>query len=99
MSYEVMIPNAAYEGMDQEQFPLTKRELLDRYGEVELDVAGSGSIADALEHVDDDTYESPEDVQHALHSGLSHEAVGRRFYSDRDPTPPGTPNAPDQLSF
>lgn len=94
-----MIPNAAYEGMDEEQFPLTTSELIDRYGEIELDVEGSESIADALAHVDDDTYESPDDVAHALHSGVSHEAVGRRFYSDRDPTPPGSPNGHDQLSF
>lgn len=100
MLYLVMIPNATEAGIDQEQFPLSTSELIDRYGEVELNIQdGSESIADALAHVEDDTYESPTDVRHALYSGVSYRAVGRRFYSDRDPTPPGARQGHEQLSF
>ncbi|WP_248515591.1 DUF5789 family protein [Salinarchaeum laminariae] len=95
-----MIPTATDANMDDEQYPLTTSEFLERYGDVELEIQnGTECIADALETLDEEVYESAEDARYAVYSGVSHRAVGRRFYSDRDPTPPGSPIGPDQVSF
>ena len=95
-----MIPTATDAGIDDEHYPLTTEEFLERFGDVELELAnGTERIGDALERMDDETYESALDARFAVYAALSHRAVGRRFYSDRDPTPPGSPHGPDQVSF
>lgn len=95
-----MIPTSTDAGIEDEQYPLTTQEFLDRFGDVELDLAdGSERIEDALGRVDDEVYESAHDARLAVWAAVSHQAVGRRFYSDRDPTPPGAPNGHDQVSF
>lgn len=95
-----MIPTDTNESLAAERYPLTTDELVDRYGDQTLELQnGSESLADVLSRTGDETYHSPEDVRLALYNGVSHRAVGRRFYSDRDPTPPGSPVGPEQLSF
>ncbi|AGN00196.1 hypothetical protein L593_01215 [Salinarchaeum sp. Harcht-Bsk1] len=95
-----MIPTATDAGIDDEQYPLTTQEFLERFGDVELELAnGTERIGDALDRMDDETYESALDARFAVYAAVSHRAVGRRFYSDRDPTPPGSPHGPDQVSF
>ncbi|WP_460919083.1 DUF5789 family protein [Salinarchaeum chitinilyticum] len=95
-----MIPTGTDTAMDDEQYPLTTEEFLERFGDVELELQnGTERISEALERLDDEVYDSPEEARFAVYSAVSHRAIGRRFYSDRDPTPPGAPNAPDQVSF
>lgn len=95
-----MIPTGTDAAMDDEQYPMTTDEFLERYGDVELEIQnGSERIADALGRLDDEVYDSAEEARFAVYSAVSHRAVGRRFYSDRDPTPPGARIGPDQVSF
>lgn len=95
-----MIPTGTDAAMDDEQYPMTTEEFLERYGDVELEIQnGSECIADALGRLDDEIYDSAEEARFAVYSSVSHRAVGRRFYSDRDPTPPGAHIGPDQVSF
>lgn len=95
-----MIPTATDAGIDDEQYPLTTDEFLDRFGDVELELQnGTERIADALGRMDDETYESALDARFAVYAAVSHRAIGRRFYSDRDPTPPDAPHGPEQVSF
>lgn len=95
-----MIPTATDAGIDDEQYPLSTREFVERFGDVELELAdGTERIGDALDRMDEEIYESAQDARFAVYAAVSHHAVGRRFYSDRDPTPPGAPHGPDQISF
>lgn len=95
-----MIPNATADGIDDENYPLTTDELLARYGQVELELAeGSERLGEAVGRLDDEVYQCPSDVHCAVFAGVGGDAVGRRNYSDRDPTPLGALHGPDQVSF
>jgi hypothetical protein len=49
--------------------------------------------------MDSETFEHPEDAEFAIRAALGENAIGRKGYSDRDPTPLGSPYGPRQLSF
>lgn len=100
MFVEVMLTSATNDGIDAETYPLTTEELLARYGDAELDLPnGTERLADVVERQGKEVYHSPDDVRLAVYNGVSHRAVGRRFYSDRDPTPPGAVAGHEQVSF
>lgn len=85
--------------MDAHSYPATTEELIEAYGDMELDLPdGSETLADALGRLGNETFERPEDARFAAYSAVSAEAVGRQGYSDRDPTAPGE-DGPDQVSF
>lgn len=95
-----MLPTDTNESIDAERYPLTTEQLVERYGDRTLELQnGSESLGEVLSRAGDDTFDSPHEVRLAVYNGVSHRAVGRRFYSDRDPTPPGSLVGPDQLSF
>jgi hypothetical protein len=50
-----------------------------------------------LERFGDQTFDAPEEVFDTLRAGVCHRGVGRRFYSDRDPTT--GQGGPDPVSF
>ncbi|MCL9813641.1 DUF2795 domain-containing protein [Natranaeroarchaeum aerophilus] len=80
------------------EFPITSDELLDRYGDEEIDLSNE-TLREVLERTGPETYENREDAEFAVYSGVSDRAIGRKGYSDRDPTPLGSPHGPDQYSF
>jgi len=85
---------------DAHQYPATAEELIEAYGSQRLELAnGTETVAEVLSRLEPETYECPEDAEYALVSALSNKAVGRVGYSDRDPTPPGSPYGPDVVSF
>lgn len=95
-----MLPPDATDSIDDESYPLSAEDLLARYGDAELDLhGGSQRLGDVVGLDGDAVFHSPEDVRLAVYNGVSHRAVGRRFYSDRDPTPPGAVLGHDQVSF
>jgi hypothetical protein len=95
-----MIPTTTNAGIEDEQYPLTTEEFLERFGDVELDLAeGTERIEEVLGRGDDEVFECPNDARLAVYASVSSRAVGRRFYSDRDPTPPGAPDGHEQVSF
>jgi hypothetical protein len=90
--------NGTDEAIDSHEYPATGDELIDAYGDLEIEVHdGSETVAEVLGRLGGTTYEGPEDVREALFSAVSHEAVGRRFYSDRDAPVAG--EGPDPVSF
>jgi len=100
MFYLAMLTPATIDGIDAESYPLTTEELLARHGEAVLDLPeGTERLADVVGRQGEEVYYSPAEVRHAVYNGVSSSAVGRRFYSDRDPTPPGAVDGHDQLSF
>lgn len=88
------------EMLSETEYPITTDELIERHGDrrIELD-DGAETIREILARIDAETYERPEDAEYAIYSAVSESAIGRKGYSDRDPTPPGSPHGPDQVSF
>lgn len=76
---------------EDESYPTTTSDLIDRYGERTLELAGgSQTVGEVLSVASEETFESAEEARYAIYAGLSSEAIGRVGYSDRDPDPPGT---------
>ncbi|KYH26908.1 hypothetical protein HAPAU_07960 [Halalkalicoccus paucihalophilus] len=76
---------------EDESYPATTSDLIDRYGEQTLELAGgSQTVGEVLSVAGDETFESAEEARYAIYAGLGSEAIGRVGYTDRDPEPPGT---------
>lgn len=92
--------NGAGDLIDAHDYPATTNELIEAYGERDLELPnGSETMGDALDRLENETFESPEEARFAVYSAMSQKAVGRVGYSDRDPHPPGSPYTPDAVSF
>ena len=71
-------------------FPSTTAEFVDEHGDVELELPnGAVTLGEVLGRLPDETLETEEDARLTTMSALSEEAIGRKGYSDRDPTCPG----------
>jgi hypothetical protein len=95
-----MLLNGTGEVIDDHEYPATTEELIADYGDRTLELPnGTETVQEVLERLDSETFESPEDARFAVYSAVSNKAVGRVGYSDRDPTPLGSPYSPDAVSF
>ena len=95
-----MLLNGTGEVIDAHKYPATTEELIETCGEHCLQLPnGSETVAEVLGRLESETFESPEDARFAVYSAVSDKAVGRVGYSDRDPTPLGSPHAPEPMSF
>lgn len=71
-------------------FPSTSTELVEAYGELEFELPnGVVTLGEVLEPLPEETFESADDARMAIYGALGEEAIGRKGYSDRDPTCPG----------
>ena len=85
--------------MDAHSYPATTADLIEAYGDVELELPnGTESLGDVLERLTPETYESAEEARLAMYSAVSSKGIGRVGYSDRDPVSISE-NGPDQVSF
>jgi len=85
--------------LDAHSYPATGKELIEAYGDTELDLQdGSETFGEALGRLGDTTYHDAEDAKQAAMSAVSEEAIGRKGYSDRDAPTVGE-DGPTQLSF
>lgn len=81
------------------EYPTTREELVAEYGDATIELQrGDETLGEVLGRIGPETYEAPDDVIAAVHTGVSDKAIGRRFYSDRDAFAPGE-SVPDPLSF
>ncbi|WP_435320073.1 DUF5789 family protein [Haloarchaeobius sp. TZWSO28] len=96
-----MFRNGTDDRIDAQTYPMTAGELRERLGTEELELCeGTETVEQILDRLQcDETFETPEDVRFTLYGGVSERAIGRKGYSDRDPTPTGSPHAPDTVSF
>jgi len=84
---------------DDFQYPTTTSAIITAYGDDEIELHnGTETVGEVLSRLGEETFETPDDVKQSLFSGVSHKAIGRRFYSDRDQYTPGE-NGPQQVSF
>jgi hypothetical protein len=95
-----MLSNGTGEVINDHEYPATTEELIEEYGDRTLELPnGSETVGDVLARLESETFENPEEARFAVYSAVSDKAVGRVGYSDRDPTPVGSPYAPDAVSF
>ncbi len=84
---------------DDHSYPATTSELIASYGDTELTLQnGTETVGDILGRFGEETFSDPAAVRETLFAGVSHKAIGRRFYSDRDPATTGE-DGPTQVSF
>jgi hypothetical protein len=96
---DVMRLNRTGELIDAHEFPATTEELIEAYGDQVIELPnGSARLGDVLARAGSETYTDSKDARSALHCGLGHEAIGRRYYSDRDAYTTGE-DGPQQVSF
>ena len=95
-----MLRNQTGDCIDTHEYPATTEELIEAYGDENLELPnGSEQLAEVLARLESETFESSDDARMAVYSAVSNKAVGRVGYSDRDPTPLGSPYAPEPMSF
>jgi len=80
----------AEDSFETHTFPSTTDELIEAYGEIEIELPnGANTLGEVLSRLPDEEYESSEEALEAAYSMLGEEAIGRKGYSDRDPLAPG----------
>ncbi|WP_311170345.1 DUF5789 family protein [Halobellus ordinarius] len=85
--------------IDAHEFPATTEELIEAYGDQTIELPnGTARLGTVLSRAGAETYTDAEDARSALLCGLGHEAIGRRYYSDRDAYATGE-EGPQQVSF
>jgi hypothetical protein len=71
--------------LDAESYPLTTAALLDAHGDREIEHAnGAVTLESVLDPADGETYESATEVRQSVLNLVGEEAIGRKFYSDRE---------------
>lgn len=81
------------------EYPMTSTQMAAQHGSETIEYpSGSESLAAVLERAEAEMFECADDVCLTVYSSASKDAIGRRFYSDRDPIAPGE-DGPAQLSF
>ncbi|WP_137284258.1 DUF5789 family protein [Halorussus salinisoli] len=89
----------ASELLRQHDYPATTNQLADSYGDYRLDHPnGSETLGEVLQRVGSETFGTSGEAEEMLYSAVSSGAIGRKGYSDRDPTTLGT-LGPNQVSF
>lgn len=91
--------NGIDDRIERHQYPATSEEIIAAHGNATVELAdGSERLGDVLGRFGDQTFDRPEEVFDTLRAGVCHRGVGRRFYSDRDPTTDAE-SGPQPVSF
>ena len=91
--------NGTDDPIDRHQYPATTEELIDEYGDHLIELQnGTETLGEVLGRAGSETFRTPQDVRESLYANVSHKAIGRRFYSDRD-APTASEHGPEQVSF
>ncbi|WP_251328842.1 DUF5789 family protein [Haloplanus pelagicus] len=91
--------NGTGEMIEALDYPTTTDEIIDNHGQYELELQrGTEQVGEILERLGTEEFETPEEVRLSVRSAVGHKAIGRRFYSDRDPTALGE-SGPTPLSL
>lgn len=68
-------------------YPTSTAELIESHGDHQVDLPnGTVTLREILSHMPDETLATPEEARLTTCSALSEKAIGRKGYSDRDPT-------------
>ena len=70
--------------LGNEKYPIDKSELLETYGDREIELQNGGqTLREVLDPLGETTFESAEDVTQSVIGVVDDEAIGRKNYSDR----------------
>ena len=87
------------ERMGAHEYPTTTEEGIAEYGGLELELPnGDERLGDVLDRLDSETFDTAEELRLAAYGAVSSNAIGRKGYSDRDPTHIGE-EGHEQVSF
>lgn len=71
-------------------YPTDCEEVIETCGDRTIDLqVGEETVAEAIGRCNAGTVQSPQEAQEVLLASLSEGAIGRKYYSDRDPPIPG----------
>jgi hypothetical protein len=91
--------SALDETVGAHSYPATTEEVIDEYGDLELELPnGNETLGTVLSRLDSETFERYEELQMATMNAMSNNAIGRKGYSDRDPSCIGE-DGHEQISF
>lgn len=91
--------NGIDDRLERQEYPATTADIIAAHGNARVELAeGSERLGDVLSRLGNETFRTSDEVFTTIRTGVCHRAVGRRFYSDRDPDTVGE-NGPEQLSF
>ncbi len=87
--------------LEDVSYPVSQDDLLDKYGEADVDMGEETMTLDELiGPLNEDEYQDYDAVQQAIMNMVSDDAIGRKNYSDRTPPAVGEQRqeegAPDQ---
>lgn len=78
--------NETLRRLDEVGYPMTVDDVVLALEDPTLELAtGSQQLSDVFSAVDVDVVTDPDEAKLVLLSGLASEAIGRKYYSDRDP--------------
>ena len=86
---------------DSIEYPANSNTVKETVGNVEItapDIEKSLSISQLLEHMEEDTFSSSNDLSEAIHSLLPEAYIGRKYYDDRSDNVKN-PDVKDDESF
>ncbi|MDJ1431425.1 hypothetical protein [Halostagnicola sp. A-GB9-2] len=76
--------------LEEREYPASQDDILEDHGDAELDMGEeTTTLAEILEPLNEDEYESSDEVEQAIMNMVGDEAIGRKNYSDRTPPAPG----------
>ena len=92
------LPDATAQ-FESHSYPATTAELSETYGDTELTRPnGTETLADVFGRMAPETFHSPAEAKMTVYSAVSSKGIGRKHYSDRDPSLPGE-RGPEPLSL
>ena len=81
---------ALRESLRNHDYPATTEELVEAYGDEEVELSGGTErLEELLGPLGEEEYESYDEVEQAIMNMVGEEAIGRKNYSDRTPYAPG----------
>ncbi|WP_076610717.1 DUF5789 family protein [Natronorubrum thiooxidans] len=89
------------DALESQTYPVGEDELFEQHGDAEIEMGDeTATLEELLEPLNEDEYESADEVTQAIMNMVSDDAIGRKNYSDRTPPAVGEDRqdegAPDQ---
>lgn len=81
------VTDPAEKSLTTHTFPCTSQGFLAEHGDVELQLSdGTVTLEEVFDGMPDEDFRTEEDARLAVYGALGESAIGRKGYSDRDPT-------------
>ena len=86
--------------LESHEYPASTDELVEKYGDHEFELpGGTETFREALGPLEDESYESAQEVRQMIYNMLGSEAIGREDYSDRGSAPDNVKGESDEKTL